>query len=226
MHHLIFRVAALHGLILALVFAEELGNSDALIQSVNSEATQLESIYFDADRHGGGQTKEIRQAIAFYTREVIEREWELLNSESVLSNDAWSHREKAMQALLDLEVDTPRQTWLRQRMLDQLAAVETERNRREILAAIDVSMLFWVIAFIGVALVAAPYFPYQPTTANMALLAIYAAYPGLVLYFIYAFDSPFSGFGGVQPIPLELLYHEFLHAEIADLLPAPANTNQ
>ena len=206
----IFRVAALHGLILALVFAEELGNSDALVEAVNREANRLESIYFDLARHGAEENDSIRLAIAYYVREVIDNEWELLNTEGKLSDDAWRYREIALRGLLDLDEVTPRQTYLRQRMLDQMSEVETERNNRQIIAATDVSWLFWTIAFVGIALVAAPYFPYKPNTANMTLLAVYAAYTGLVLFFIYAFDNPFAGVSGVRPVSLELLYDDFL----------------
>ncbi len=206
----IFRVAALHGLILALVFAKELGNSDALAEAVNKEAIQLESVYFDAGRHQSERTPAIREAIALYTREVLENEWDLLASKGELSDVAWQHFETVMQALLDLEEDTARQKWLRQRMLDQMVVIEAERNRREIVAATDVSSLFWLIAFIGVALVAAPYFPYAPTSTNLSLLAIYSIYTGLVLFFIYAFDNPFGGIGSVQPVPLEIFYDRFL----------------
>jgi hypothetical protein len=214
----IFRVAALHGLILALVFAEELGNSDALVQTINREANQLESVYFDVGRYEGQRVDEIREAIAFYVQEVIEREWDLLDRHGQLSDKAWQYRESANRALLDLDGSTPRKSWLRARMLDQMAAVETERNNREIIAATDVSALFWVIAFVGIALVAAPYFPFSPSIANLTLLALYAGYTGLVLFFIYAFDSPFAGLGGVRPVSLELLYDEFLHEIVVKAL--------
>jgi hypothetical protein len=216
----IFRVAALHGLILALVFAEELDNSNALVEAVNREANQIESIYFDLARHGGDESETIRHAIAYYVRDVIENEWHLLDNHGTLSDDAWRYREIALGGLLDLDEITPRQKFLRQRMLDQMAAVETERNNREIIAVTDVSTLFWVIAFVGIALVAAPYFPFKPNTANLSLLGVYAGYTGLVLFFIYAFDNPFSGFSGVRPVSLELLYDEFL-AKVVAASPSP-----
>ena len=218
----IFRIAALHGLILALVFAEELSNSDSLVETVNREANQLESIHFDLARHGGAQTDAIREAVAHYVHDVIENEWSLLDSTGELSDNAWHFREIALHGLLDLEGVTPRQQYLRQRMLDQMVEVETERNNREIIAATDVSQLFWIIAFVGVAMVAAPYFPFKPNTANLSLLAVYAGYTGLVLFFIYAFDNPFSGFSGVQPVSLELLYDNFLR-EIVEQAPSANN---
>jgi len=221
----IFRVAALHGLILALVFAEELSNSDALVQAVNREANQIESIYFDLGRYGGDHADQVRQAIAFYVKDVIEFEWDLLGSEGRLSDDAWRYREIALQVLLDLDESTARLSWLRTRMLDQMAAVETERNNREIIAATDVSALFWIIAFVGVALVAAPYFPFAPNTANLSLLAVYAAYTGLVLFFIDAFDNPFAGFGGVRPVSFELLYDDFLYKIVDGISPPPGPGN-
>ncbi|MEM7172820.1 MAG: hypothetical protein AAF530_21835 [Pseudomonadota bacterium] len=207
----IFRVAALHGLILALVFAEELGNSDSLVDAVNREANQIESVYFDLGRYDTEQADLIRFALANYVHEVITTEWDSLDQTGELSNEAWAHREVVVQALLDLDAQTARQQWLRARMLDQMAAVETERNNREIIAATDVSTLFWVVAFVGIALVAAPYFPYAPNTANLTLLGLYSVYTGLVLFFIFAFDNPFASLIGVRPVALELFYNQFLH---------------
>jgi hypothetical protein len=219
----IFRVAALHGLILALVFAEELGNSDALIESLNREANLLESIYFDAGRHGGERTGDVKEGIAFYVHEVLEHEWDLLGNQGQLSNEAWGYREIALGAVLDLEDSEQRQSWLKHRMLEQMAAVETERNNREIIAATDINMLFWIVAFIGVALVSAPYFAFSPNTANLTLLAMYAAYTGLALFFIYALDNPFASFGGVRPVALELLYNEFLSEIVAGASQPPVD---
>jgi hypothetical protein len=202
----IFRVAALHGLIIALVFAEELGNSHELVHTVNREANQLESIYYDLGHHGTSKVGEIREALAFYTYDVIEHEWDRLNDSGQLSDDAWTYREIVVRELLQIEADTPAQEFLRQRMLNQITAVEDERNNREIIAATDVSILFWIIAFAGIALVAAPYFPFSPTTANLTILGLYALYTGVVLFFIYAFDNPFAGFSGTPPVSLEILY--------------------
>jgi hypothetical protein len=156
-------------------------------------------------------------------REVIDNEWALLDSHGKLSDDAWRYREIALRGLLDLDEITARQKYLRQRMLDLMSDVETERNNREIIAATDVSTLFWIIAFVGIGLVAAPYFPYKPNTANLSLLAVYAAYTGLVLFFIYAFDNPFAGISGVRPISLELLYDDFLHHVVVGSPHAPGD---
>ena len=46
-----------------------------------------------------------------------------------------------------------------------------------------------------------------------------AAYTGLVLFFIDAFDNPYAGFGGVRPVSFELLYNDHLHKLVAGAAP-------
>ncbi len=67
----IFRIATLHGLILALAFAEELYRADDLQTSIDSESNTMESIYFNVGRYDKPpKTDEIRSAVAFYVHEA------------------------------------------------------------------------------------------------------------------------------------------------------------
>lgn len=206
----IFRIAALQGLILALVFAQELINFTTVRDVVNREATDLEEIYFDIARFENAPVDKVRVSIANYVSEVVNTEWEILGKDGSLSDAAWAYREEILQELLDLEPQNSRQTWLRDTMLERIRAVGHARNDREIAAVTDVNVIFWVVAFVGVILVATPYFVYPPNRTNLALLSIFAVYTGLVLYFIHTLDQPFARPGFVQPVALELLYEEFL----------------
>ena len=58
----IFRVSALHGLILALVFAQELNQYGELRLTLTEEASRVADIWNDVDRYGGDAVDPVRAA--------------------------------------------------------------------------------------------------------------------------------------------------------------------
>jgi hypothetical protein len=213
----VFRIAALHGLLLALVFSEELSNLASLKQTVAREVNQLESIFHDLERFGGGNTAEMQTTIALYVQDVINVEWKLLNDQRDLSQNAEKLWDELYNDLLNLDATDDRQTWLQDRMLTQISSVGVERHTRQIAATTDVNLAFWIVAFVGIAAIAVSFVAFPPILANMAILSVYALYVGIVLFFINTFDFPFSGLGGIQPIGFQL----FLDHSLAPLVPKP-----
>ena len=138
----IFRLSALHGLIMALVFAQELITYNQLKQSANREANLVEAIHFDLKRYGDDRTTALQKSLALYVQVVLTEEWPLLASKRTLSDKAWAHREAVLKGVLDLSPGSASQTWLRARLLQKLASMEDERNRREIAAITHVSAIF------------------------------------------------------------------------------------
>lgn len=210
----VFRLSALHGLILALVFAQELINYNALNRSINHEANLVEAVYFDLRRYDVKQTSELQKSLAQYVQVVLTEEWRLLASNRALSDKAWDRREAVLKGVLNLKPDGPSQTWLRERMLQKLAALEDERNTREISAITHMSPIFWFVALIGLALISAAFFSFQMNFANVTLMTFFAIYTGIVLFFINAIDHPFSGPGHLSPVALERLFGQFLRAHL------------
>lgn len=201
----IFRVAALHGLILALVFAQELLHYNQLRSALVSEATAVANIWNDIDRYGTPVEAEVQAALGQYVREVIDREWDMLGAEDGLLADAWTQREIVYLAILDLEPTNARETSLRAHMLEDIQTIAELRQLRENSAAHQMSMLFWFAAIGGILLVTMPYFIFAPTVLNLALLSVYGGFTGLVLYIIYAFANPFADPGALPPIAFETL---------------------
>ena len=210
----VFRLSALHGLILALVFAQELINYNALNRSINHESNLVESVYFDLRRFDATQTAGLQKSLAEYVQVVLKEEWRLLASKRALSDKAWDRREVVLKGVLNLKTNGPSQTWLRERMLQKLAALEDERNSREISANTHMSPIFWFVALIGLALVSASFLSFQMNFANIALMAFFAIYTGIVLFFINAIDHPFEGPGRLSPVALERLFEQFLRAHL------------
>lgn len=201
----IFRVSALHGLILALVFAQELVDYNQLQTNLVREATAIADIYNDIRRYGTEAEAPVQAALSAYVRVVVEQEWALLADQQVLSGQAWQLREQVYNALLDLTPETPRQSTLREHMLHKIQLIAELRQERENTALHAISPLFWAAALVGIVLVTIPYFIFRPTKLHIALLSVYGGFTGLVMYTIFAFSDPFDDPGALQPMAFERL---------------------
>lgn len=202
----LFRIGALHALILALMFAHVTALYLDLRNAVTDEAAATSDVYHDLERYGDSEITEIiRRDLALYAGTVINEEWPLLESRQ-LSSDAWAQWRKVMNAILDLEPESQRQVDLRAFMLQNMADIARFRERRQIGSKGNVPQMFWVVAIAGFALISLPYFVFEPSPANMMLLSIFATYNGLVLYVIFATGHPFDSPVAVDPGPFRVVF--------------------
>lgn len=199
----IFRVSSLHGLILALVFAQEFVNYQAIRDGVRREAVALGDIYFDARRYGEGtpEIEAIQQAVADYLRIASGVEWDELGRKEHLDGRGWALREEIYRRVLELEPASLPQETMRAHMVVRAQQLAELRNVRQAAAQQEVSELFWIAALTGFAFVVLPYFIYAPKALNIFLIAVFAGYNGLILMFIFAFSNPFLPPGQLQPTP-------------------------
>jgi hypothetical protein len=187
-----FRIAAFYGVILALVYAHELGEYQQVREGLAREAVAIADVFHDAGRYGDPVAAPVQQAMATYVRYVVEREWALLGEEQRLSNRAWAARDVAYDTVLDTEATTPRQQALRARMLARIGDITDHRHMRQEVAAKDFGLVFWVPAVVGLVLVAVPFYVYPPSRETKVMLACFGAFAGLILFFIQGFASPFT----------------------------------
>jgi len=193
------RVATLHGLILALVFAQELDDYSDIRDDLVAEATAIADIFNDIRRYDTPQMEEVQTTLATYMRHVIANEWETLSETGKLTGEGWALRERIHQTVLDLVPDTPRREDLRAHMVAKSELIAELRQKRENNAVRSLSGLFWFAAIVGLVWVAVPYFTYAPTPLHLSLLSLYGAYTGVILYVIFAFSDPFSQPGALPP---------------------------
>ena len=116
----IFRVGALHSLILALVFAQELLNFNEARHTMTREAALVGNIFYDLARYDEALTKSARADLIEYTNIVLNREWETLATEARLDEQAWGEWESAYTKILDLVPNNIRQEELKKIMVDQV----------------------------------------------------------------------------------------------------------
>lgn len=199
----IFRISALHGLILALVFAQEMVEYQQLKYEMATEAGAIADIYYDAARYGEGFKAPIQQAISAYVSQVIDGEWQSLADKGRLSNEAWAFWDKAYQHALNLVPADKRQESLRSQMLERLHDVSQSRTKRESNVADSIDSIFWFAALSGVIFIALAYYAYPPRRRNLLLLCLFGAYTGIILFLIYAFSNPYQPPAALAPGPLE-----------------------
>jgi hypothetical protein len=194
-----FRVAGLHALIVALIFAQEMVNYQSLRNGFLEEATAVADIFFDLERYEAGKADDVRVLLARYVDTVVEDDWRELAENRHVSGAGYTLFESVYNAILDLQPQDLRQETLRDHMVARVHAITTYRQARTNAARDGILPLFWLAATAGLVLVSAPYFIYPPTPLHLSLLTVFAAYTGLVLFIIYAFTDPFSAPGAVQP---------------------------
>ena len=201
----LFRIAALHGLILSLVFAQQMGDYRELARNVAEEASAVADIYFDAARYGEGVRAALQPELSAYAAAVIEDEWVRLGETGRMSDEAWARWGAAYEAVLDLVPQTPRQEALRANMLARIHLVAEHRDARADHSLAPIGAMFWAAAIAGVVATALAYHVYAPTWRNLALMALFASFTGLVLFFIHAFSNPYAAPGALAPEAYERL---------------------
>lgn len=195
------RIVTLHGLILALVYAQELGDYKDVRGVITDESTAVADVFNDARRYGGEAVTDIQRGLARYLDVVVREEWEMLGRREGLSPDAWRTWDSVNERVLDLAPATDRERALAGRMREGMSAIAKARSKRGATASSGFSGIFWAPALIGLALVAAPFYVYRPTRSHLALLAVFGFYSGVILFFIYAFSNPFAQPGKLEPEP-------------------------
>jgi hypothetical protein len=198
----IFRISALHGLILALVFAQEMIDYQGLRYETATEANAIADIYFDATRYGDNRNAPIQKALSDYISVVVDKEWQELGATGRLSQDAWARWDIAYAAILDLVPTNKRQESLRSHMLDRIYLISDNRTKRESTVADSMSAIFWFAALSGVFFIALAYYSYPPKGRSVLLITMFGGYTGIILFLIYAFSNPYSPPAALSPGPL------------------------
>jgi hypothetical protein len=204
----LIRVATLHGLVLALVFASEVVEYHQLSFESAIETNAASDAFYDADRYGADETEAIRVALRTYLQIAATSEWASLGAGNGLQQEAWLAWNDAYNATLDLVPTNPRQEALRDNILSKIHLISQNRDLREHHAKISLNALFWVAAVAGIFLIAVGFYPYPPKRENIVLLVVYAAYTGLILFTIYAMSNPYTAPAALEPVLFEQLLEE------------------
>jgi len=195
---IVFRMGLLHGLILALIFSQELTDLVDVRNTSAKEAAAAADIFYDLDRYDPVASRSLRHSLAEYVHTVIHEEWGML-SQGQLSQRAWDLWEEVYMGVLDLAPESLRHESLRARMLQDIETISESRYVRGADSNSGVSGLFWFIAVLGTVFIVLPYFVFSARKVNLLLLLTFAVYNALVVYTIFAMSNPYSPPGATTP---------------------------
>ncbi len=201
----LLRLAALHGLVLALVFAGEVVEYHQIEADLAAEANAAADLYFDAARYDPALAQQVQPALRRYLELASEAEWAHLGTNRQLMAEGWIAWDGIYNAVLALEPETAAQDSLRGNMLHAVARIAEMRDMRQHHAITGMSALFWIAALGGVFLVSVGFYVFPPERPNLVLISTYAGYLGLILYTILALSNPFAPPGALEPEVLEAL---------------------
>lgn len=193
---IVLRVAALHGLILALVFAQQLIEYRKLSDETVNEANAISDIFFDLNRFDD-IPPELPAATRAYLDLVVGEEWDMLGKGEDLSPAATEKWNIVYNGALDLPSVTPADISLRSEILNNIRLIGNLRDQRANHGKHPINAMFWVSAMVGLVLVSMGYFCFPPNGQNIMLIVIFASYVGVVLFLIYSLENPF-----VSPVAL------------------------
>ncbi|TPE62292.1 DUF4239 domain-containing protein [Sandaracinobacter neustonicus] len=216
------RIAALFGILLALVYAQELRRYQDIRDGLTDEAVAISQVYFDAGRLGGEPGRTIRAALSDYVRLLVRVEWPELGKDHRLSGETWDAFNSAQDEARALLPADPRETAIRDSMVSRLASVSELRNQRERQAVDSMPWLFAIPAIMGLLLVTTPFFIYPPGREVWVMLGAYGAFAGLILFFIHAFASPFGHPLKLAPAPFERMLAGGFGQDVAKIQPRKA----
>ncbi|MDS9466546.1 hypothetical protein RGQ15_03005 [Paracoccus sp. MBLB3053] len=206
---IVVRLGALQGLILALVFAQEMASYQRLEGVLSAEANAVADIYNDAIRYDSAEAEPVKAAMLHYVDAVVTREWPENGPGGQLSAEGWVAWDGAYRRLLDLVPTTPRQQALHDNMLNRIHDISRSRNQRDRSWSLPTFALFWFAAISGVVLISAGYYIFPPERQNIVLMTIFATYTGIVMFMIFAFANPYNPPAAIQPEPLKALLETF-----------------
>jgi hypothetical protein len=203
------RIGTIHGLILALVFAEAQSAHTNLQQEVGREITTIEHIALQIDQWGGLEQSDLRNRLARYVEVVLEHEWQSNARQQGSKETARAYNDLDV-SILNLTTHTPQQESLRNRMIMNMDDLQDHRKARLALLHRGLPTLFWWMALAGFGIIAGFFLVFPATPMHISILSVYGAYTGLALYFILALSHPYAGPAAIDTRPYEMLLAEEL----------------
>ncbi|MES0827967.1 hypothetical protein [Ruegeria sp. SCP11] len=193
------RVGAIHALILALAFSGLRAEHNELQEGIDNEALAIEQLYRGLESFGTPQAQKIQANLANYTRLVIEEEWPSMVAGAPLEK-ADLLVDTIYRQIIELSGNT-NNSGLASTLLNDINDIENARGQRSFDIDEPISVVFWLIAIVGLILTCVSFFPTPYSSFRSLFLGMFAGINGLIFFAISEFSHPFSGVFPTEPTP-------------------------
>ncbi len=202
---IIARLGALHALILALMFAQEMDDYRFIIQMVSLETNAIGDVYNTLSVYGEddpASTSAISNRIADLVANMVELQNASL-SEARPNYSLLADFRRIERELGDLQPTNDKQVDLRTQMLADWDALSGFREQLRAAVGYQLPRFFWIVVIAGFFAVVIPCYAYSPNVGNLVSLSTFAAFNGIVMYVMFAITDPLSGPGAIEANSLQ-----------------------
>ena len=196
-------VGILVSLMLSLAFGEVIGEWKATKKAIDREVVAISDIYHGMRFYDVEATREIQQTIIDYTQAIIDDDWPAMAKDR-FGQRASELRMQITKMVVALEPANPAQKELMASITADLDALSDFRLVRLSHTLSKPPVYVFVIVF-GFLVSMACFGAYRPQPALIALVSLYTAFIGLVLYLVMSLTDPFHGGNIIDPLPFEYM---------------------
>ena len=201
-------VMVFYGLAVALIAVSVFETYSDVSAIVSREASELSALYRDASSYPEPTRQQLQAELRDYTRYVIDEAWPAQRTGAVaLQGVAMLNRFQATMTRFEPATEGQRALHAEAlRAYNQL--VEARSMRIDAALGSGLPGVLWVVVLVGAAIGLATtfFFKVEDVRLHCVMVALLAAFIGLVIFMILAFDRPFRGDLGLEPDPYQHVY--------------------
>ena len=205
-------IMVFYGLAVALIAVGVFETYSDVSTIVSQEAAELGAMYRDASSYPEPIRPVLQQQLRDYAQYVIHTAWPAQQRGQVaLGGVEMLNRFQA--TLTGFEPATDGQKILHGEALrayNQL--IEARSLRLDAVVNTGLPSVLWVVVLAGafISLIATFFFKVEELRLHAILVMLLAAFMGLIVFMIFAFDRPFRGDLGLKPEPYQLVYDKVM----------------
>ena len=205
-------IMVFYGLAVALIAVGVFETYSDVSTIVSQEAAELGAMYRDASSYPEPIRPVLQQQLRDYAQYVIHTAWPAQQRGQVaLGGIEMLNRFQA--TLTGFEPATDGQKILHGEALrayNQL--IEARSLRLDAVVNTGLPSVLWVVVLAGafISLIATFFFKVEDLRLHAILVTLLAAFMGLIVFMIFAFDRPFRGDLGLKPEPYQLVYDKVM----------------
>jgi len=205
-------IMVFYGLAVALIAVGVFETYSDVSTIVSQEAAELGAMYRDASSYPEPIRPVLQQQLRDYAQYVIHTAWPAQQRGQVaLGGIEMLNRFQA--TLTGFEPATDGQKILHGEALrayNQL--IEARSLRLDAVVNTGLPSVLWVVVLAGafISLIATFFFKVEDLRLHAILVMLLAAFMGLIVFMIFAFDRPFRGDLGLKPEPYQLVYDKVM----------------
>jgi len=201
-------VMVFYGLAVALIAVSVFETYSDVSATISREASELAALYRDASSYPEPTRALLQAELRDYAQYVIHTAWPAQRTGQVALGGV-EMLNRFQSTLTQFEPATDGQRALHAEALRAYNQLVEARSLR-IDAAVNTGLpaVLWVVVLVGAAigLAATFFFRVEDVRLHVAMVALLAAFIGLVIFMILAFDRPFRGDLGLEPEPYQQVY--------------------